>query len=133
MERDAIAAEFRRRLDEMQIVLRPSEADEDRFVFELASGQIVIDPHPTQARQLLLLAEALYTKGFGEALELAGLVARREELEEDTSLPMIVVWQSADLTSARLNPEDWVRFEDWVADQFFLEDLIAKMDEGVPI
>lgn len=133
MEHDAIPAEFRRRLDEMQLLLKPSDADQDRFVFELSRGQIMVDPHPTQARQVLLLAEALYSKGYGEAFELAGLVARREDLEEDSSLPMIVVWQSADLNSARLNPEDWVRFEDWLSDQFFLEDLIAKMDEGVPI
>jgi hypothetical protein len=133
MAHDTIAVEFRRRLEEMQLPLKTSDSDQEKFVFELSAGQIVIDPHPVQARQLLWLAEAMYTKGCGEARELAGLVARRDELEEDADLPTQVTWQSADHTSARFNTEDWVRFEDWIADQFFLEDLLAKVDEGVPI
>lgn len=133
MGSDALTKEFRRRLDEMHLMLESPESEADRFVFDLAGGQIVIDPHPTQTRQVLLLAEAVCSKGQGEALELARLVAKRDHLEHPGAHPHIVVWRDADHTSARFNQEDWVRFEDWIHDQFLLEDAIAKMDEGVPV
>jgi hypothetical protein len=133
MGQDPLAVEFRRRLEEMHLPLKKYAPEDDRFVFELKDGEIVIDPHPTQARQLLLLAEAVYTKGQGAALELACLVAKREALEEDVSAPHVVVWRQAENTLADALPEEWVSFEEWVADQFLFEDAIACLTDGVPI
>lgn len=133
MGQDPSAAEFRRRLDEMHLPMRSYGPEDDRFVFELDGGRIVIDPHPSQARQLLLLAEAVYAKGRGLALELARLVARRLMLEEDVVAPHVVVWRRADRTLAGAVPEEWVTFEEWVHDQFLFEDAFAKLKDGLSI
>ena len=135
MGHDALAEEFRRRLIGSHLLLDAWEPEQDRFVFDLKSGSLVIDKHPGQARQLLLLAEAVYTKGRGEAHELARLIARRADLEH--GVPRAVAWQAAAKAHASApeayDAKEWIAFEDWIADQFLLEDAIAKMDEGVPI
>ncbi len=104
MAQDPLAIEFRRKLEEMHLPLKNPGPEDDRFVFELDEGEIVIDPHPSQARQLLLLAEAVYTKGHGAALELARLVAKREMLEEDAGAPHVVRWRHAGRTLAAAVP-----------------------------
>lgn len=133
MGQEALAIEFRRRLEEMHLPLKNYGPEDDRFVFELDGGEIAIDPHPSQARRLLRLAIEIFTKGQGLALELARLVAKREALEDDPDVPHVVHWRRVDRTFAEALPEDYVTFEDWIRDQFLLEELIARLDEGTPI
>lgn len=136
MAMDAEAAEFRRHADAQGLILRTSDEEEPRFVFDLKAGTIVISSHPGIARKLLLLAEAVYGPNRGEARELSKLVAKRAALEDEETITTIV-WHAADKAHARA-PEayrlaDWVAFADWIEDQFLLEDAIARMDEGVPV
>ena len=136
MASDADVARFRLMADEQGLLLRTPDAEEPRFVFDLKAGTIVTSPHPGIARQLLLLAEAVYGPDRGEARELSKLVAKRFALEDEETIA-VVVWQAADKAHAK-DPEayrlgDWVAFAAWVEDQFLLEDAIARMDEGVPV
>lgn len=129
-------SEFRRLAEAQGVLLRTADEEEARFVFDLKAGPMATSTHPKIARQLLLLAEAIYAPDRGEARELAGLVARREALEDEESISL-VIWQHAARAHAgdpeRYDRREWIRFEDWISDQFLLEDALAKLDEGVPI
>ena len=118
---------FRYLADVRGFLLRTADTEEARFVFALQAGPIVISQHPTQARGLLQLAESVYGAELGEAFELSRLVARREDLEEE-SVTAIVAWQPSEKVYAALNPEKWVRFDEWVADQHLMEE--AMMLDG---
>lgn len=136
MARDTEAAEFRRLADARGLILRTPDDEEARFVFDLKAGTVATAAHPRIARELLLLAEAVFAPDRGEARELARLVARRSALEDDDAYG-VVVWIGAAKAHASApdayRTEDWVALADWLDDQFLLEDAIAKMDEGVPI
>ncbi len=136
MALDANAAEFRRQADARGLILRTPDDEEARFVFDLKAGTIATSAHPRIARELLLLAEAIYAPDRGEARELARLVAPCSAVEDDEAMA-VVVWRSAAKAHASdpdaYRPEAWVAFAVWIEDQFLLEDAIAKMDEGVPI
>lgn len=135
MVMDPKAAEFRRLADEQGILLRAADEEESRYVFDLQSGAVVTSRHPTLVRQLLLLAEAVYGPDRGEARELSCLIARRLALETPPST--VIVWQSAARAHATApavyDRSEWVAFKEWIDDLFLLEDLLAKLDEGVPI
>jgi len=136
MVSESDTTEFIRQADAQGLILRTSDAEEARFVFDLKEGSIVTSAHPRIARQLLLLAESVYAPDRGEARELSRLVARRAELDDDDG-DGTVVWRHASRAYAgdpdRYRTEEWIAFGEWLEDQFLLEDAIAKMDEGVPI
>jgi hypothetical protein len=136
MALDPKEAELRLRAEAEGIALRTADAEEPRFVFDLKAGAIVTAAEAGIARQLLLLAEAICAQDHGEARELARLVARRDALEDEDSIT-VVVWQAAARAHATApdayDPKHWVPFAEWVADQFLLEDAIARLKEGVPI
>jgi hypothetical protein len=136
MATDTEAAAFRQQAEAQGLVLRTPDGEEPRFVFELKAGTIVTSTHAKMARQLMLLAEALYAPDRGEARELARLVARRDALEDEDSITL-VVWRHAASAHAadpdRYDRKEWISFEDWLKDQFLLEDALASWDEGVPI
>lgn len=115
--------EFRRSADRRGLSLRTADADEPRFVFVLKAGEFASPQHPTSARDLLQLADDVFGADEGEAFELRRLVARREDIEEEAELP-VIIWQSSDRVYAALNPEKWVRFDVWIADQHLIEDAL---------
>ena len=136
MASDADVERFRALAEEQGLLLRTPDEEEPRFVFELKAGTIVTSPHPGIARQLLLLAEAVYGPDRGEARELSKLVARRDTVADEDEVTA-AFWRSADKAYA-MAPDayrlaEWVSFADWIDDQFLLEDAIARMDEGVPV
>lgn len=123
MESDPNSRKFRHLADDYGLLLRSADSEEPRFVFALAAGPLVAPRHPTHARELLRLAESLFGAGRGEAFELGRLVAKREELEGEAEASALV-WQPPDKVYAELNPEKWVRFDVWVADQHLMEDAL---------
>ena len=91
MASDPEAAKFRLQADADGLLLKTPDIEEPRFVFELKAGSIVTSAQAKIARQLLLLAEAICAPDRGEARELARLVARRDALEDEESI-VLVVW-----------------------------------------
>lgn len=136
MASDADVARFRLMAEEQGLLLRTPDEEESRFVFELKAGTVATSSHPGIARQLLLLAEAVYGPDRGEARELSKLVAKRAALEDEDAITT-VFWRAADKAHAMAPDayrlEDWVNLAAWIEDQFLLEDAIARMDEGVPV
>lgn len=136
MALDPLEAELRRLAEEQGVLLRTADEEESRFVFDLKAGPMATSSHPKMARQLLLLAEAVYAPDRGEARELARLVARRDALDDEETISL-VIWRHAARAHAddpeQYDRNEWIRLEDWLKDQFLLEDLLAAIDEGVPI
>ena len=94
------AEKFRQDAEANGLILKSPDAEESRFVFDLKAGTIATSSHPGIARQLLLLAEAVYGPDRGEARELGKLVARRSELADEDAVD-IVIWQAADRAHAK--------------------------------
>lgn len=117
---DAAAAKrFRDAVHHAHLALVTSDISQGRFVLDLQCGSITIAPTAQAAQKLLTLAEAVYGKHQGEARELSQLVAKRELLEDDLD-DTITVWQSSARARAADAPQKWVRFGEWIDDQFLV-------------
>lgn len=114
-------------------LLMPADTLEERFTFMLAAGAITTPRHPKKVREAVIIAKALYDEGLGEHGELVGLFARREDLESPVAELREIAWIPYSVNGAGLNPDKWVRLDAWLDDQFLLEDVIAKWNQGVPI
>ena len=114
---------FRTLLDRRGLLIAP-EAHEEKYVFKLEAGPLLVVQHPAKVREALEIAKAVYGDGNDEHGELLGLYAQREALEGPSEEPREIAWLPHAADGPGLNPGSWVRLDEWIADQFLMEEAL---------
>lgn len=114
---------FRTLLDTRGLLVA-AEAHEEKFVFMLAAGPVVLIHHPVKVREAVEIAKAVYGEGNDEHEELVGLYARRDDLERPSEEPREIAWTPHTPDGPGLNPGSWVRLDAWIDDQFLMQDAL---------